>query len=515
MIGTWMEEIKSILRTELSSLEDFLLPPAGDVEIAQVEQAMNLSFPEELKQLYHTHNGESRNGPGLFFGLQFLSLDEMLSEWKIWSDLQEEYADLGDHYSIPSGWVKEQYINRNWIPFCHDGGGNHLGIDLDPDENGVIGQVINFGRDEETKFVIARHLGEFIHFMRDTVREGNYTVEQEEGMGYWMYGRNDQARLLRDAQQFALGDVLSASKIPASNTDFAAWMGRLSQPWQELIRQQNATPEEFVRQYQIFLINENLSDLSGLERCSEVRELSLSRNQIMDVQPLVNCSELKKLYLLNNPIHDLTPLSNLKYLHSLNIAGTSVTDLTPLATLSRLTKLSCNDTPIEDYRPLLKIKTLTTLTISAPSHKAAQVISDMQQLRHLTIHDAHTWQPQDWEMIGTLPLLSLTVNGGTWDNADHLRAFEQLQELTFQHLYLQDASALADLRSLQKLSLLDNSDISQLESITRSTTLRSFTGSFAQFDQIKDGFSQLVDFSSLTGDLTNEQFEIWSNYNRR
>ncbi|WP_411349958.1 SMI1/KNR4 family protein [Paenibacillus sp. WLX2291] len=515
MIGTWMEEIKSILRTELSSLEDFLLPPAGDVEIAQVEQAMNITFPDEWKQLYHTHNGESRSGPGLFFGLQFLSLNEMLSEWKIWSDLESDYQELGDHYSIPSGWVKEQYINRKWIPFCHDGGGNHLGIDLDPDENGVVGQVINFGRDEETKFVIAHNLGEFIHFMRNTVREGNYTVEQEDGMGYWMYGRNDQARLLRDAQQFALGDVVSSTSVPASATEFADWMGRLSLPWQDLIRMENAAPEDFERQYRIYLTDENLTDVSGLERCKEVRELSLSRNQVTDIQPLVHCRELKNLYLIKNPISDLRPLSRLPYLYYLNISGTAVSDLSPLAELPRLTQLDCSDTPVEDYRPLTGIATLTDLTISSPSHETAQIISSMRQLRHLTVNEAYAWRLQDWQQIATLPLTSLKVNGAAWNDVEHLRALDQLQELSLQNVRLDDASALAHMPSLQKLSLLQNTDVGELVNITSSPTLRSFLGSFVQFDQVKDGFVQNVDFSSLIGDVTDEQREVWSNYNRR
>ncbi|MFJ9499072.1 SMI1/KNR4 family protein [Brevibacillus centrosporus] len=53
--------------------------------------------------------------------------------------------------------------NRYWLPISKDWGGNHLGLDLDPDEQGRMGQVINFGRDEEVKYVVALSL-RFIRF---------------------------------------------------------------------------------------------------------------------------------------------------------------------------------------------------------------------------------------------------------------------------------------------------------------------------------------------------------------
>nr|WP_305955588.1 SMI1/KNR4 family protein [Pseudomonas sp. R2-60-08W] len=45
---------------------------------------------------------------------------------------------------------------------AYDYGGNHLGVDLDPGEYGVSGQVINFGSDEEEKFVLASSVGTFM-----------------------------------------------------------------------------------------------------------------------------------------------------------------------------------------------------------------------------------------------------------------------------------------------------------------------------------------------------------------
>ncbi|WP_131667921.1 SMI1/KNR4 family protein [Psychrobacter pygoscelis] len=71
-----------------------------------------------------------------------------LNLWqKIVDELEEdELNSMRDVMSsIPDGHVKKLSINPFWLPFAHDHGGNFLGIDLEPDSLGTVGQVINFG----------------------------------------------------------------------------------------------------------------------------------------------------------------------------------------------------------------------------------------------------------------------------------------------------------------------------------------------------------------------------------
>lgn len=67
--------------------------------------------------------------------------------------------------STPENTIKKKYSNHKWIPIFSDHGGNYIGIDLDPDVQGKKGQIINFGRDEEDKFVIADDLEQFFDFI--------------------------------------------------------------------------------------------------------------------------------------------------------------------------------------------------------------------------------------------------------------------------------------------------------------------------------------------------------------
>lgn len=63
--------------------------------------------------------------------------------------------------STPTGAIKLKYFHVKWLPIFSDGGGNFIGLDLDPDTNGVKNQVIVFGRDEEDMYVVADDLDRF------------------------------------------------------------------------------------------------------------------------------------------------------------------------------------------------------------------------------------------------------------------------------------------------------------------------------------------------------------------
>ena len=64
--------------------------------------------------------------------------------------------------STPEGAIKKKYFHLKWLPIISDYGGNFIGIDLDPDEQGAKGQVIIFGRDEEDMLVLANSWNDFL-----------------------------------------------------------------------------------------------------------------------------------------------------------------------------------------------------------------------------------------------------------------------------------------------------------------------------------------------------------------
>ncbi|MBH8573671.1 SMI1/KNR4 family protein [Nostocaceae cyanobacterium CENA369] len=177
-----LTRIETWFKKHLPEVLDSLNPAATEEEILELENQMQFELPPSFKELYKWHNGQmSRYYPGLFYGLEFLSLPEIHRNWQVWAQLVDEGINkdiLGQSHS--PGKVKEIYASKKWIPFAYDCGGNHLGIDLDPGKKGKVGQVINFGRDEDVKFVFADDLESFLNWFITQLESGNYIISSED-----------------------------------------------------------------------------------------------------------------------------------------------------------------------------------------------------------------------------------------------------------------------------------------------------------------------------------------------
>lgn len=57
-------------------------------------------------------------------------------------------------------------------------------------------------------------------------------------------------------------------------------------------------------------------------------------------------------------------------------------------------------------------------------------------------------------------------------------------------------------------------DVGNVEELSRSTSLRKIAASYQQFSLLKDRFDRKIDFSTMTGNMTDEEEEIWYRYLR-
>jgi cell wall assembly regulator SMI1 len=152
---------------------------ATEDALSNLEAHIGVQLPDSVKQFIFIHNGQK--GFGLLLGQQFLSTDGIRREWDVWRSIDEEdmNEDCAEFMaSEPAGFIKAMYTNRLWIPLTSDSGGNHLGLDFDPDNLGRVGQVIAFGRDEDTKRFIASDFSAFldrcIAWLTSAVWNGEY-----------------------------------------------------------------------------------------------------------------------------------------------------------------------------------------------------------------------------------------------------------------------------------------------------------------------------------------------------
>ena len=100
-----------------------------------------------------------------------------------------------------------------------------------------------------------------------------------------------------------------------------------------------------------------ISDLTGLEHATHLRQLDLSDNRITDVSLIAGLTHLIALNLEGNEIRDISPLSGLKNLTQLNLKGNAIVDILPLADLSALAVLNLEGNEIRDTSELATLKT--------------------------------------------------------------------------------------------------------------------------------------------------------------
>ncbi|KAJ6500531.1 hypothetical protein C8R45DRAFT_863126 [Mycena sanguinolenta] len=161
---TW-NRLRTWLAREYPELGDTLnygiLPP----DLAEIEAQLGLELPRVVRESYLVVDGQEAESAagcaeGLFFGLTLLPLEDVLEEWRFWREVDDDPSTganvqlRNSMQSIPTGWVRREYSQRGWIPLIADKAGNYVGVDLNPDDGGSLGQVIVFGRDFDTKVVL-------------------------------------------------------------------------------------------------------------------------------------------------------------------------------------------------------------------------------------------------------------------------------------------------------------------------------------------------------------------------
>jgi len=128
-----------------------------------------------------------------------------------------------------------------------------------------------------------------------------------------------------------------------------------------------------------------ISDLGGLEYCTNLEDLDLGDNQISDISPLANLTSLEGLSLDWNQISDLSPLANLTSLTMLNLDENQISDLDPLADLTGLTVLGANYNEITDLGPLANLTGLEQLRLYGNQIRDVSIITDLGNLQYLDL----------------------------------------------------------------------------------------------------------------------------------
>jgi cell wall assembly regulator SMI1 len=156
--------------------------PSGDIEDA--ERAIGVKFPADLRHLLAKHDG-AEGGVFVLPGWELFPAVQIVEEYKVWEELRREQFNPDGMDCEPEGPIKgDEWWRLGWIPFCGDGGGNHLCVDMDPAEGGTVGQVITMWHDDGLREMISPSLTEFVELIAEDAEAGDLLWDENWGGVY-------------------------------------------------------------------------------------------------------------------------------------------------------------------------------------------------------------------------------------------------------------------------------------------------------------------------------------------
>ncbi|GHG05490.1 hypothetical protein GCM10017783_17590 [Deinococcus piscis] len=201
-----------------------LRPGATEAELDALEAQLGQELPSDFRALYRWHDGQNWSVGGVF-GLDWMPLAEVGSQWQMWADIARENSDMNlsiHPLSYPTGAIREQYASAVWVPFLHDGGGNNVALDLGPDVVGQAGQVVTTGRDENHRYVLASSVEGFLREYLRRLESGQVVVQALDGFEgeMWDVTLTDAAGQAHDGY-YQLGNLFpgfgAAPATPSKN----------------------------------------------------------------------------------------------------------------------------------------------------------------------------------------------------------------------------------------------------------------------------------------------------------
>ena len=204
------QKIESWLMQQYPEMITDLNQGCTQAELLGFEKETGFQLPQSFKDFYLSHNGQKgENYLGLFYDVSLLPLQRIVDEWRMWSRIADEWNEEENsefQSSLMPNKVKALYVNKKWLPFAVIWDSNYLGLDFDPEINGNVGQVINFGREEEQKTVLDGSFDEFVNWFLNQLECGNYLIGTEDGSKFFIQ-KDLETRFIGEPKSHFLGYV--------------------------------------------------------------------------------------------------------------------------------------------------------------------------------------------------------------------------------------------------------------------------------------------------------------------
>jgi cell wall assembly regulator SMI1 len=150
---------------------------ATEEQLGAAEKALGVTFPADVRETYRLHDGQGDDSPVFLYGREWLSLERMLDEWRVWKDLLDGGEFEGNTVNAPAG-VQAVWWHPAWIPLTYNGGGDHHCLDLAPAPGGKVGQVVSMWHDYDDRSRLAWSFAEWLEAFADHLEEGRWHVNE-------------------------------------------------------------------------------------------------------------------------------------------------------------------------------------------------------------------------------------------------------------------------------------------------------------------------------------------------
>jgi len=189
--------------------------------------------------------------------------------------------------------------------------------------------------------------------------------EENEPAGDAGQGVQIPAYVTIDGEEYstALTELdLSSRDLGNDDIQNLRYMVNLTELWLGENQISDITPiTGLVNLTRLHLGRNQISDITPLAGLTNLEWLHLGENQISDIAPVAGLTDLSSLFLNENQISDLTPITGLVNLTGLSLADNQISDITPIAGLVNLTGLSLDENQISDITPIAGLVNLLNL----------------------------------------------------------------------------------------------------------------------------------------------------------
>ena len=160
---------------------------------------------------------------------------------------------------------------------------------------------------------------------------------------------------------------------------------------------------------ELILDTNQITKIEGLDNLTNLEVLNLASNQITKIEGLDTLTSLEVLNLASNQISKIEGLKSNTNIKVLNLSGNSISEITGLESLENLKELYISSNEISEIKGLENLNNLEKLSLSGNRIKEIRGIFHLERLKWLSLSHNNITNINDFELLN-LRNLSISNN---------------------------------------------------------------------------------------------------------